>query len=483
MLTRLKEFFAARQCPAYLVGGYLRDCLLSLTPQRDVDIALSADSQIIGRDMALALGGSFVPLSPAQGKARVVVPDSEDGPWTVDLSNFPGTIEEDLARRDFTINSMALCLSDWASPPPGELIIDPFHGRMDLARKSIRAVGANVFREDPVRLLRAVRLAAGLGFRLEPETTRLLIADAALVGSVARERIRDEFLAILSVEGAKGSLEVLDRLGLLCRVIPELEETKSVEQPDVHYWDVWGHILHTVECSERVTRGHQHSPIYTLVYWTADTEAYFRQKVSDGHTRRTLLKLAALFHDISKPQTKQVDQHGRTRFPRHSETGAVVAAERLADLRFGSRGSAMVATMVENHLRPGHMMQGVEVPTPRAIYRYFRDLEDVAIDTLYLSQADYLGTKGPSLNSDDWANRARMMTHVTRARFEPTVSDTAGPLVDGHELMEHFDLEPGPLIGLLLDSVEEARAAREIASQEEALALAAEALSRHRGGK
>jgi len=480
MLTKLQEFFAARQCPAYLVGGYLRDCLLSLPPQREVDIALSGDSQTVGRDLARALGGSFVPLSPGHGVARVMVPDSEDGQWTVDLTNLPGTIEEDLARRDFTVNSMALPLSHWASPLPGELVIDPFHGRLDLARKCIRAVGANVFREDPGRLLRAVRLAAGLGFRLEPETAHLVLAGASLVGRVARERVRDEFLAILSLDGAKGSLEVLDRLDLLCRIIPELEETKGVEQLNVHYWDVWGHILHTVESAERITKGHQHSPIYTMVYWTADTEAYFSQAVSDGHTRRTLLKVGALFHDIAKPQTKHMDQNGRTRFPGHSETGAAMAAKRLTDLRFGSRGIAMVTKMVEQHLRPGHMMQGVEVPTPRAIYRYFRDLEDVAIDTLYLSQADYLATRGPVLSHDDWANRARMIAHVIQAGFEPAVSNAVGKLVNGHELMEHFGLDPGPLIGLLLDSVGEARGAGEIATREEALALAAETLGRHR---
>ena len=94
----------------------------------------------------------------------------------------------------------------------------------------------------------------------------------------------------------RGSLEVLDRLDLLCRVVPELAEAKGVEQPRVHYWDVWGHLMHSVESAEGVTKGHQHSPIYTLVYWTAETDAHFRQEAGDGHSKRTLLKLAALFH-------------------------------------------------------------------------------------------------------------------------------------------------------------------------------------------
>ncbi len=483
MLTRLKEFFIARQCPAFLVGGYLRDSLLSLPPRRDIDIALPGDSQSVGRDLARVLGGSFAPLSPDHGVARVVASDSSAGKWNVDLVSLSGSIEEDLARRDFTINALALPLSGWASPVPGEQVMDPFNGRQDLARKCIRALGPHVFRDDPARLLRAVRLAAGLGFRLEPETARRVVADAHRVHRAARERVREEFLAILSLDGAKGSLEVLDRLDLLCRIIPELAETKGAEQPRVHYWDVWGHMLHTVECAERVTKGHQHSPVYTLVYWTAEMDAHFGQQACDGHTRRTLLKLAALFHDIAKPQTKQQDESGRTRFPGHSEAGATVAAERLAHLRVESRGIALVAKMVEQHLRPAHMMQGVEVPTHRAIHRYFRDLGDAAIDTLYLSLADYLGAKGPELSADKWANHARMVARALQVATQPPASTAARRLVDGRELMQHFNLGPGPLIGLMLDSIEEANVAGEIATRDDAMALAAKTLGQHRGGK
>ena len=482
MLTKLKEYFSRRGTPAYLVGGYLRDSLLSHPPQQDIDIALSADSQSVGRDLALAVGGSFVPLSPDRGIARVVAEDSGGGPWKVDLVTLPGTIEEDLARRDFTIDAMALPLSAWASPVPGELVIDPFNGRQDLLSKCVRGLSRHVFQDDPGRLLRSVRLAAALRFRLEPQTARQVVADASHISQVALERVRNEFLAILALDGAKGSLEVLDRLDLLCRVVPELAQAKGVEQPQVHYWDVWGHLMHSVESAEGITKGHQHSPIYTLIYWTAETDAHFGQEVVDGHSRRTLLKLAALFHDIAKPQTKQVDETGRTRFPGHSEAGAAVAAQRLAHLRIGSRGVAMVSKMVEQHLRPAHMMQGVDLPTQRAIYRYFRDLKDVAIDTLYLCQADFLAAKGPELDPEAWASHARMITHVLQVGSQPVVSGRIHRLINGNELMEHFNLSPGPVIGQMLGRIEEARAAGEITTREEALALAAENLTEHRAG-
>jgi poly(A) polymerase len=448
------------------------------------------------------MGGVFVPLSPAHGVARVVVTDPETGSvgtggapggrWIVDLAGFSGSIEEDLARRDFTINALALPVQGWASPGPSDLVIDPFNGRQDLGRKSIRAVTPQVFQDDPGRLMRAVRLAASLSFRLEPETARLVRGEAGRVTQVSGERVRDELLAILALDGARGHLEVLDRLDLLCRIVPELAETKGVDQPKEHYWDVWGHLLHTVETAERVTKGHQNSPVYSMVHWTAETDAYFSREVSDGHTRKTFLKLTALFHDIAKPEAKQIDETGRTRFPAHSELGADAAAKRLTQLRIGSHGIAMVTRIIEEHLRPVHMMQGVERPSGRAIYRFFRDLGEAAVDTLYMSLADYLGAKGPYLDLDDWGNHARMMAHVLQVGMQPPASKEARKEagkeaskeairpVNGHDLMEHFNLNPGPLIGRILAGIDEARAAGEIATREEALASAAKMLERHR---
>jgi poly(A) polymerase len=475
VLTGLTRFFASRQCPAFLVGGYLRDSLLS-RPSQDIDVAVAGDPQLLGQELAWELGGAFVPLSPLHGVARIVVRGPGNKPWTIDLTGLSGSIEEDLARRDFTINALAMSLESWLSEQWRESILDPFNGREDLSQKRIRTVSQYVFQEDAGRLLRAVRLAARLQFRLEPETARLIRAEAPRIEQVSGERVRDELLAVLAGDDARGQREILDRLDLLCRIIPELALTKGVEQPRVHYWDVWGHLLHTVETAERVTGGHQNSAIYSFVPWTPEAKEYFNQEVSDGHSRRTILKLAGLLHDIAKPQTKTQDETGRTRFFGHPELGAEMAATRLAQLRLSSRGAAMVSKMVEQHLRPTNMQHEAELPTKRAIYRYFRDLGDVATDTLYLSMADYLAAKGPELSPDDWANHARMMTYILQIGTEQVKPGKPDRLVTGHDLMERFDLKPGPQIGVLLEKINEARAAGEISTQEEALALAAEAL-------
>ncbi|PKB71687.1 MAG: hypothetical protein BZY87_04245 [SAR202 cluster bacterium Io17-Chloro-G6] len=484
MIDKLAAYFATRGIDAYLVGGYVRDWLLSAKPGRDIDIVVFGDAEAVAQGIVRAFGGTIVPLSPDHGVVRVVThsdsgdSDQENVPWNIDVGGATGGIEDNLVRRDFTINAIAVPLSDWRS---SDAVIDTLGGRTDMANKTVRALSPTVFQDDPGRLLRAVRLAGQLKFRIEPGTSKQIAADALLLAGVSPERVREEFLKILSLDGAKGQLEVLDHFGLFELVVPELQSAKGVDQPNMHYWDVWGHTMHTVEAAELVTKGHQNSPIYSCVPWTPDSEAHFSRMATDGHTRRTVLKLAALFHDVAKPQTKSLDATGRTRFFGHSEQGAEIAASRLGQLRVGSKGIEMVGKMVEQHLRPTNMQNGEEWPTDRAVYRYFRDLGDVAIDTLYLCMADYLAAKGPGLVHEDWLNHARMMGHILHVGTSEPVSLTATRLVTGHDLMTHFNLQPGPKIGAVLEHVEEAQAVGEIETKEQALEMASDLLKNMAG--
>ncbi len=487
--TRLAAFFQEAREPTFLVGGFIRDALLS-RPGRDLDLAVAGNPEDIGRTLARYLSGTFVPIGPAHDTCRIVVgnpvdnltddgtdyaggADSQAGQFHIDITGFQHGIEQDLRRRDFTINALALPVSEWRAERWADRVIDPTGGVADLAAKRVRATGDGVFPDDPARLLRAVRLAARLNFRLEPATAQSIRRHAHRIERVSPERVRDELLAILAADGAKAAVEVLDRLDLLCRVIPELGITKGVDQPRVHYWDVWGHSIHAVETAELVTKGHQNSAIYSLVPWTPEHKRRFDETVSDGHTRRTILKLTALLHDIAKPQTKARDDTGRTRFLGHSELGAEMVEHRLGQLRFSSRGIAMVSKMVEQHLRPATMQQGTDMPTRRAVYRYFRDLQDVAIDTLYLAMADYLAAKGPEVIHGDWARHAKIMLYIMQTGAEQPSAERPVRLITGHDLMREFALGPGPVIGEMLERIKEAHAAGEIATRQEALDMAA----------
>ena len=468
-LGKLRGFFASRAVPSFLVGGCIRDSLLDVPP-RDLDIAVVGDSLSLARELANVLGGSFVPIAEAHSVARVVVPSPLDGRWTIDLSGVEGSIDQDLGRRDFTMNAMALSLGDWDAPDWEGRVIDPFGGREDLSRRAIRVTGPSVFSDDPARLLRAVRLSAALGFSIEASTAQLIARQAGLITSVPGERASEDFLAILSLDSAKMHLEILDDLGLLCSIIPELEVTRGVGQPKEHYWDVFSHSVHSVEAMERVTSGRQDDPICATVPWSADTGQRFAQEVSHGHNRRTFLKLGALLHDIAKPQTKAVDAKGRTRFLGHHTMGAAMSRKILRRLRMASRAVEMVGGLVEHHLRPMQMSQGSELPTARAVYRYFRDTGDVAIDTLYLSMADHLAARGPGLDVDDWRHHTGLVAHTLQVGTQEQAPKKLPRLVSGHDLMRDFGLAPGPLIGSLLEEVRDAQAAGEVGTTEEALA-------------
>ena len=440
------------------------------------------DIPALGDELAAALGGNVATLGRPGRKlpgvastdriVRVVTPSDGGGAWTVDLAPLRGTIEEDLARRDFTVDAIAVPVDQWELPLQASNAVDPYNGRRDLVRGLVRVVGPDVFRDDPGRLLRAVRLAAGLGFHVEEDTARLIQADATLVAGVAGERLRDELLAILELDGAKLHLELLDDLGLLCCTIPELGDARGVEQPREHYWDVFGHSIHAVGCVDRITSTERPDSVVQQVPWGTETAARFASEVCDGHSRRTLLKLAGLLHDIAKPQAKMVDSTGRTRFFGHHTMGASMSRDILGRLRLGNRGIGMISGVVEHHLRPAQMSQGREMPTPRAVYRYFRDVGDVATDTLYLSLADHLAARGPLLDMDGWRHHAARVAHVLELGTGPRSPERTPRLVTGHDLIVNLGLEPGPAIGALLDDIEEARAAGEVHTRADALVLA-----------
>ena len=476
LISRLREFFLQRSVPAFLVGGFVRDLLLE-KEIKDIDITIQADALTLGRELAGTLGGAFVLLDEARGIARVVT-KHQGRQWYIDLSSFAGDVLEDLARRDFTIDAMALPLEALELAERSNSLIDPFHGREDLHRGTIKAVGPGVFQEDPLRLLRAPRLAVQLGFNLEPDTYRGIQADSPLVNTVAPERLRDEFLKLLAQPGASTSLRLLDDLGLLCKIIPELSETKDVAQPKEHFWDVFHHSLETTGAVEKVTdpRSSPPDPVLDLVPRDPLPEGYFRQEASDGHTRLTMLKLAGLLHDIAKPATKTFEPSGRMRFFGHNQQGAVIAEGILKRLRFSGRGVAMVSDMVEHHLRPSQLNQPGQLPTQRAIYRYFRDLGDVAIDTLYLNLADFLAARGPDLEMEPWTEHCGNITYTLQVGLERGRPQVIPKLIDGREIMHIFNLSPGPQIGKLLELVKEAQGAGEISTREKAVSLVREHL-------
>lgn len=482
LFIRISNLLKEQHIPAYVVGGFLRDVLLK-RETADMDIAAVGDALEIAQRVAAVLGGRYVLLDKVNGVARIVLANekapSARSQWQLDFSTLKGNIEQDLAQRDFTIDALAVDLNQWAEKKASVPLIDPLHGWRDLRQGVIRTTSEVAFKSDAARLLRAVRLAAELGFSIERETEAQLQRYAHLISGVAGERIREELLKLLAVPQAESLLPYLDKVGLLTATIPELAQSKGVAQPKEHFWDVFEHTIQTVIAVDFLLRQgkcpYAGEKVLAAAPWSATLAQHFESEVSSGSNRRILLKLAALLHDSAKPQAKAIDARGRVRFLGHAQEGATIAANILERLRFSSKEIKLVELMVRYHLRPTQM-SNEGLPSNKAIYRYFRDTGDAGIDILFLSLADHLATRGPKLTLTYWQEHTKVVEYVLAQRFQQESLVVPPKLVDGHDLINIFGLSPGPRIGELLEAVREAQASGELKTREEALAYIREHL-------
>jgi poly(A) polymerase len=454
----------------------------------DIDIAVEADALHVASQLADHFDSKYIPLDEINKVGRVILLEPGDHSinrqWYIDFSTIESDIEQDLARRDFTIDAMAISLDKIVKGAVSSEIIDPFNGLGDINHKVVKATFDTIFEEDGLRLLRAIRLATELSFAISPDTETLIRKNCHLITTAAGERVREELLRLLANTNSDRLLLYLDDLGLLTELVPELVDLKGVEQPREHQWDVFNHSIKVVKAVDFILRkgGWQYTSekVLDCVPWSTELSNYFALKVSSGSNRRLLLKLAALLHDIAKPQTKIVNAQGRTRFFGHPKQGAPIAATILERIRFSTKEVKLIAAIVHYHLRPvqtGHD----DLPSSRAIYRYIRDTGDVAIDVLFFSLADHLATRGTDLDITSWQQHTAIVDHILTQHSKQKSETTPPKLINGHDLIRNFNLKPGPEIGRVLEAIHEAHACREITTRDEALAFAERMFSSERG--
>ena len=458
---------------SWLVGGAVRDALLG-REAGDVDIAVDGGTHSIGVRLASEVGGTLVPWAYSDDQMVRVVLLAVFGGCVVDLTCASDGIGADLSRRDFTINAMAApftCVPDESAD--SRTLVDPYGGLADLRAGRIRAVGPGVFEDDPARLIRAPRLAAQLGFDIDDDTREMIRQGSSLIRRVSQERVSQELMKLLAEPGGTHNVRELDDLGLLCEVLPELSDAKGATQPKEHYYDVFDHLVESVGQAERIVTGRPGGGD-----WVVDalprfdgTEERFAEVVGTGFDRLTHLKLAALLHDVAKPATRTVEESGRIRFLGHHTEGERMTAAIAERLRLSGRSSRLLSAMVRHHLRPGQLGHNGALPTRRATYRFFRDVGEAAIDTIYLNLADYLAARGPLLERDEWAHACEVARELLAWRLESDSNEPFAKLLDGHDIMDGFSLTPGPVIGRMLAMVAEATASGEIETTEDAMAL------------
>ena len=431
MISMLAEAFRAQHKQLYIVGGTVRDVLLHREDSNDEDLATDATPDEIKRIVAPTHPNAVVLVGERFGTVRLHYSN-----YIIEITTFRseqynpdsrkpevcfGTVlEEDLLRRDFTINAMA------CHPLTGE-IIDLFGGRQDLEAHVLRAVGNEPdkrFDEDPLRLLRAVRFAAQLDFTIEPGTRRSIVRQAAKLQKISRERIRDEMNKLLvSGNPAKG-LDLLVELGLMAWIVPEVLALRGVsQQPQraIHTKDVYMHVLRVVERS---------SP-------------------------RLVCRWSALLHDIAKPRTRTVED-GKVHFFGHEDVGAYMARDILKRLHFDRDFIESVSKIVRLHMRANAYTADW---TDGAVRRLMLESGDDLPDLLDLSRADITSYRTDKVTRAA-ARVAELAERCQRLMEEAERVPLKSPL-DGNELMEIFGRGPGPwlrpikdhLLSLVIDGV------------------------------
>jgi poly(A) polymerase len=442
---------------SWIVGGALRDELLG-RPVRDVDVAVAGDPEPAARALAAEVRGPVFRLSEAFGAWRVI---DRRGGRVWDFAPLQGeSIEEDLGKRDFTVNAMA-------RPRGGGELIDPLGGRADIEARVLRVLGPTAYERDPLRPLRLARFAAELGFAPEPETERLTAAAAPGVAEAAGERIFGELRRLVISDGVLAGLELADRLGLLRAVLPELAELHDVEQSGYHHLDVYDHTLEVlarqIELEGRLNELFGADEAGRL-------ERLLAEPLADELTRAQALRFGALLHDVGKPATREVLPNGRVTFLGHDALGERMVRELCRRLRTSERLARFLEGLTRHHLALGFLVH--ERPLDRRrVYRYLAGTSPVEVEVTLLSCADRLATRG---------RRAEEATeaHLELAReLMPAALDWRenGPPpvpIRGDELARELGIEPGPELGSLLAALEEAAYAGEATTRDEAIAVA-----------
>lgn len=441
----------------WIVGGAVRDAILG-RDVTDIDLATAGDPEAVARDLAREADGHPFELSGEFATWRV---QARDEGWHVDVAPLRGdSIGEDLGARDFTLDAIAVPLG--GGPP-----LDPHRGADDAEQGILRAVGERSFEDDPLRILRAARIAAALGLRVEPGTVELARRSAARAADPAGERQFAELRALIGGEDPLGGLRLMDELGATPVVLPELDALRGVEQNPYHQDDVHGHTLDVLARMLEL----QADPSASLGELAGEVEALLAEPLADELTRAGALRMAALFHDLGKPRTRGVAPGGRVTFIGHDEAGAEIVGGLCGRLRTSRRLSAYLESLTRNHLRLGFLVH--ERPLARRrVHEYLRATEPETVDVTLLTVADRLATQGPKSSTGAVEAHLELAREMVAEGLAWRRQGPPAPPIRGDELAAELGIEPGPALGRALAEIEAAQFAGEVSSPEEAVALA-----------
>lgn len=449
MKVKVPAFIACNRPGTFLVGGSVRDLARGLTPL-DYDIAVSCDPQVFAEEAARKTGGRIVLL----GKDRFTVYRVAAPQRTIDITPFKGrNIRQDLMARDFTINALACDLSD------GQ-IIDVAGGLADLRAGLVRMISPAVFMDDPVRLIRAFRMAATLNFKISTGTVKAIRDHAANLSQTAGERIWAELIRILACPDSYRQLQMMAATRILSAIFPEWYGIQAGIQNHVHATEGLDHALEALRAFERLLGKPDETFHHTALEWITVL----------SKESRALLKMSILLHDIGKPGNRIIDAAGKSHFYGHALRGAELVQSVGRRLRMSNRQREWIASLVRRYQRPlflflagdqGHM------PPAKALGRFFRQCGRQVPHLLIQAMADAMGSGNPE--AADRQAFIDFIKTILADYFTKGLDRGLPPLLTGLDLIQHFKLQPSPLIGTLLRRVQELHMAGAISNRQQAL--------------
>ena len=451
--VRVARAGVADPADLWIVGGAIRDAALG-GAVTDLDLATSRDPGEIAREIAAAPAAAVFELSGEHGTWRVA---SHRGGWSIDIASLRGaTIEADLRLRDFTVNAIA-------GPIPGGQLLDPTGGLTDLDSTILRACGPTSFADDPLRIMRAARLAAGLGLKIDPATRRLAIEAAGRAAEPAGERQFAELRGILAGPDPIEGLRLLEELGAGARVLPELVALRGVVQNANHHLDVHDH---TIEVLRRLLEVEA-----DLERFAGDAAAGVRvlldQPVGDGMTRREGMRFAAILHDVGKPATRN-EAAGMVSFKGHDRVGAEMLAEICRRFKTSRKSGAYLTQLTRDHLILGFMVR--ERPLPRRrVWEYLRATDPWSVDVTLLTIADRLSARGLGVPEQAIEGHLGLAEEMLAEALAWELDGPPEPLLRGDALADALGIEPGEELGRMMREQEAVLFAGEASDREELL--------------
>lgn len=449
-LHQLHELCLLNKVEAFLVGGCVRDSYLG-NSINDIDLVISKRAENIARSFAEITASSLVVFDELRRIYRVITDEN-----IFDISLMAGNrIEEDLGRRDFTINAMAINLTEYLAG--NEEIIDPFQGRMDMDKGILRIVSNDAFAEDPLRIWRAIRFSSQFNLKIDQETENTIQSHISSSNKPAMERIRVELIILFKLPETYKYIEYMEeKYGLLSQLYPEFAKMAKTGQNRYHGEDAWSHSLLVLKNIEKVL---------SLEYQQELLPEGLEPVAVD---RDYQLKLAALLHDLGKLRSRQVVD-GRVHYYGHERKSQEMAREFLEKLKFSNNEVRVITGIVKNHMRPLllHLAKNL---TDKGRYRFIEATEPYTLEVLIHSMADVISTRQANNREEEILPFKNFVKNLLKL-YRQYKANTDNLFLSGKEIMEFLKIQPGPRVGKVLAKLLEAQTCGYVNSKEEALQL------------